>query len=208
MSVPGLRGKGWLIAFLVTRVLVSAYNYVPQLMLRNGTLAPEEYRAVLVFGGQTILNAISFALLVAFILAMTPLVHGGAGVRNLLWSFRGRITRQLFWIVSIALATLNTVVGVSLAGPGDDFTAPRVITSLLWLAVGTYIALAAQVKRWHDRGKSGWWVLINLVPFIGGIWALVELGFLKGTEGPNRFGPQASSTEGTVMQVPQHAAVI
>jgi len=52
-----------------------------------------------------------------------------------------------------------------------------------------WFSLALQVKRWHDRGKSGWWVLINLIPFVGGLWALVECGFLRGTEGPNQFGP-------------------
>lgn len=49
--------------------------------------------------------------------------------------------------------------------------------------------LAVNVKRWHDRDKSGWWVLIELIPLIGSIWALVELGCLKGTYGKNRFGP-------------------
>ena len=50
-------------------------------------------------------------------------------------------------------------------------------------------SFAGQVKRWHDRDKSGWFVLVNFIPFIGTIWALVELGFLRGTMGPNRFGP-------------------
>jgi uncharacterized membrane protein YhaH (DUF805 family) len=45
------------------------------------------------------------------------------------------------------------------------------------------------IKRFHDRDKSGWWVLITLIPIIGAIWILVELGFLKGTPGLNRFGP-------------------
>jgi uncharacterized membrane protein YhaH (DUF805 family) len=45
------------------------------------------------------------------------------------------------------------------------------------------------IKRFHDRDKSGWWVLIGLIPVIGAIWLLIELGFLKGTPGPNRFGP-------------------
>ena len=45
------------------------------------------------------------------------------------------------------------------------------------------------IKRFHDRDKSGWWVLIGLIPIIGPIWLLVECGFLKGTPGPNRFGP-------------------
>ena len=48
--------------------------------------------------------------------------------------------------------------------------------------------LAVAAKRWHDRDKSGWWMLIALVPIIGWIWALVETGFLAGTSGPNRFG--------------------
>ena len=46
-----------------------------------------------------------------------------------------------------------------------------------------------QVKRWHDRGKSGWWVLIALIPLVGPIWAIIETGFLPGTSGPNEYGP-------------------
>jgi uncharacterized membrane protein YhaH (DUF805 family) len=51
-----------------------------------------------------------------------------------------------------------------------------------------WIALALHAKRWHDRGKSGWWTLIVLVPFIGAIWLFVELGCLRGTVGPNQYG--------------------
>lgn len=50
-------------------------------------------------------------------------------------------------------------------------------------------SLALQVKRWHDRDKSAWWLLMNFVPFIGAIWVLVECGFLRGTEGQNSYGP-------------------
>ena len=49
-------------------------------------------------------------------------------------------------------------------------------------------ALAVSVKRWHDRDKSGWWVLLNLLPVIGWLWALIDNGFLRGSVGPNRFG--------------------
>ena len=44
-------------------------------------------------------------------------------------------------------------------------------------------------KRWHDRDKSGWWALLNLIPVIGTLWILIECGFLRGTYGGNRFGP-------------------
>jgi len=49
--------------------------------------------------------------------------------------------------------------------------------------------LAVFVKRWHDRDKSGWWVLIVLIPLIGWLWMLIECGFLEGTIGPNKYGP-------------------
>lgn len=49
-------------------------------------------------------------------------------------------------------------------------------------------ALAIQAKRWHDRDKSAIWILINFVPFIGGLWALIENGFLAGTDGDNHYG--------------------
>ena len=43
-----------------------------------------------------------------------------------------------------------------------------------------FLALALYAKRWHDRDKSGWWSLIGLVPIIGAIWLIVELGILEG----------------------------
>ncbi|HAE49771.1 MAG TPA: DUF805 domain-containing protein, partial [Tistrella mobilis] len=54
--------------------------------------------------------------------------------------------------------------------------------------------LAIGARRCHDRGRSGWFQLIMLIPLIGWIWLLVEIGFLRGTEGPNRFGPDPLHT--------------
>lgn len=125
--------------------------------------------------------------------------------KYLLTSFEGRISRQPFWLSILVLLVIEWVVmivlgmvfGISMMGgmdPGMDPEAaasaamtgmtPLVIVSLLFL----YPALAIYTKRWHDRGKSGWWTLIILVPLIGSIWMLVECGFLRGTEGPNQYG--------------------
>ena len=49
-------------------------------------------------------------------------------------------------------------------------------------------AIAVQVRRFHDQDKSGWFVLLNFIPIIGGLIVLVMM-FLDGTPGPNRFGP-------------------
>jgi len=66
-----------------------------------------------------------------------------------------------------------------------EFRIPLLVIALVFL----YPALAIYTKRWHDRGKSGWWSLILLIPLIGPIWFLVECGCLRGTEGPNEYGP-------------------
>lgn len=76
----------------------------------------------------------------------------------------------------------------ALLGTGFDTTNFSVLEGL-WSLLFLYPALAVTTKRWHDRDKSGWWSLILLVPVIGAIWMTVECGFLHGTDGLNRFGP-------------------
>jgi uncharacterized membrane protein YhaH (DUF805 family) len=109
----------------------------------------------------------------------------------LLFSFEGRVNRQPYWIVAIIMfvigAGLNFAVGNF--GPGGIHAGRG--GPVLWLLalLFAWIGLAMQVKRWHDRDKSGWWALISLVPVIGFFWVLIECGFVRGTDGPNRFGP-------------------
>jgi uncharacterized membrane protein YhaH (DUF805 family) len=62
-------------------------------------------------------------------------------------------------------------------------------TDLLVNLLLLWPALAISAKRWHDRGKSAWWMLVLLIPVIGWLWALVENGCLRGNAGTNRYGP-------------------
>jgi uncharacterized membrane protein YhaH (DUF805 family) len=55
-------------------------------------------------------------------------------------------------------------------------------------------SLAAGVRRLHDTDRSGWWLLIALVPLVGAIVLLV-FWVLEGTRGDNRFGPDPYSAE-------------
>jgi uncharacterized membrane protein YhaH (DUF805 family) len=118
--------------------------------------------------------------------------------RWLLTSFEGRINRAKFWVGVIALWILYIILNIVVATLfGIDYSAGNVwpeaapgawLLYFLLAVVITLATLAVLAKRWHDRDKSGWWSLISLVPFIGGIWILVECGCMPGTEGPNRFG--------------------
>ena len=111
----------------------------------------------------------------------------------LMTSFEGRINRAKFWAgigvlvaIGIVAVLIDSVLGTRIAmGQGGEMGIVSTIVSL----ASIYFALAVYAKRWHDRNKSGWWSLIALVPLIGGIWLLVELGILEGTRGPNNYGP-------------------
>ena len=119
---------------------------------------------------------------------------------NLLFSFQGRVNRAKFWLVHIGIVVVEAVALALLGGGAAimsaDYHQMIVFFSggggAIWGILGLlffWISLAVAVKRWHDRNKTGWWVLIVLVPVIGPLWYLVECGFLKGTTGPNIYGP-------------------
>lgn len=100
-------------------------------------------------------------------------------------SFKGRIPRRTWWLYGVAgLIGLGLLAHTLLRVAGLDATQAETVVNLLLL----WPALAVSVKRWHDRDKSAWWVLINLVPVIGSLWTLLENGLLRGTPGSNRFG--------------------
>ena len=107
----------------------------------------------------------------------------------LLTSFQGRIGRKSYWLGNIALSVVifiaqivDNLLGTTIEGGAGILT---VIAALATL----YPSIAIYAKRWHDRGKSGWWTLILFVPIIGALWMLIECGFLRGTEGDNQYGP-------------------
>jgi uncharacterized membrane protein YhaH (DUF805 family) len=119
-------------------------------------------------------------------------------MQKLLFIFEGRINRAKWWGASIAVGIVfgivaGAVVG-TLGGPDGQPTTVGGIVLLVFGVVYFWAALALAVKRWHDRNKSGWWVLIALVPVVGGLWYLIECGFLAGTSGPNKYGADPLGT--------------
>jgi uncharacterized membrane protein YhaH (DUF805 family) len=105
---------------------------------------------------------------------------------------RGRIGRRDFWLYGVLAISGLTLLLHALLGIAGMAMGPRehfVNVLLLWPAV------AVSAKRWHDRDRSGWWVLLVLVPVVGWLWTLVVNGFLRGTAGPNRFGPDPLATD-------------
>lgn len=103
-----------------------------------------------------------------------------------LFGFEGRINRGKFWLGWAVLYAFFIIAWAIAAAIGSAFV--WTLVAILSL-VAIWPGLAIQIKRWHDRGKSGWWVLIGLIPIIGFWWVLIECGFLQGDVGPNEYGP-------------------
>jgi uncharacterized membrane protein YhaH (DUF805 family) len=119
----------------------------------------------------------------------------------------GRITRLQFWlgVLGVAIALVLTILVIVWAAPPL-----AIIVFVLW----PITILVLCIKRLHDRGRSGWWVVVFVIlpQILGsisdrltdgspiwwvlagtacvlGVWGLIEIGFLRGTDGDNDYGP-------------------
>lgn len=103
--------------------------------------------------------------------------------------FSGRARRKEYWmfvlfnvIFAIVAMILDNVLGIAIEGVGYG---PLYGLYLLAMIIPS---LAVAVRRLHDVGKSGWMILISLIPIIGAIWLLV-LMVTDGNPGENQYGP-------------------
>lgn len=95
--------------------------------------------------------------------------------------FTGRARRQEYWM--FVLANMIVAIGLSVI---DMIIGFQIFSGLYSLAV-LIPSLAVGARRLHDIGKSGWWLLISLIPLVGAIWLLVLLA-QDGTPEPNQWG--------------------
>jgi uncharacterized membrane protein YhaH (DUF805 family) len=134
--------------------------------------------------------------------------HSGLGW--LLFSYQGRCRRSHYWLAHIglmvgyftALAAIGAMRPKPVAAGAADVTSLLldIVLLLIELAivVGFFWALlAVDVKRCHDRNKSGWFVLISFIPLLN-LWTFVELGCLDGARGENRYGPSPKGPDPAV----------
>lgn len=103
--------------------------------------------------------------------------------------FNGRARRMEYWMFvlfnmmfAIIALVVDNIIGIAFEEIGYG---PLHLIYCLAIVIPS-IAVAA--RRLHDSGRSGWWILISFIPFIGGIWLLVLL-LLESDPGDNEYGP-------------------
>ncbi len=141
---------------------------------------------------------------------------------QILFSFDGRINRSGWWLLNIPIFVIFAVSAVTFDFPINKSLEHIQVIILLVLAL-VHITISA--KRWQDKNKSalwllfhivplicsvsllalkltsGWWELFHLLTVINGLWTCIELGFIKGTEGTNQYGPDSETSSETVIDV-------
>lgn len=124
-------------------------------------------------------------------------------MKDYLLSPEGRINRSKYWLAAliylVVIGVASVLMGV-LWGviPGEVIdgsysvsginAVPYIIIGFVTFGFLVWSGICVGIKRCHDRDRSGWFLLVCLIPFIGGLWLMIELYFLRGTVGPNRFG--------------------
>ena len=112
-------------------------------------------------------------------------------LKNHYADFDGRARRKEYWmftLVNIAILIGLSIVSSILGAIWDP---------LGWLGYLAYMGyalavlvpgLAAGVRRLHDTGKTGWFLLLGLIPFVGFLIVLYFMA-IEGDAGPNEYGP-------------------
>jgi FAD/FMN-containing dehydrogenase/uncharacterized membrane protein YhaH (DUF805 family) len=103
-------------------------------------------------------------------------------VTYLLFTFNGRLSKGVFWLASLFYwSAFYVLYNLLLFGIGEQAT--FILYPLLF-----WIIAATSIKRLHDQGFSGYWLLTILIPVLGPLWLIWRLGFKKGNYTTNNYG--------------------
>jgi len=95
-------------------------------------------------------------------------------------SLEGRIGRKKYWLMYVLPC-------IALGIFWEFFLKDQLLHMLATLPLICAI-MCGYVKRQHDLGRSGWWILIGIIPLIGFFYNLVYLGCFRGNDEVNKYG--------------------
>lgn len=106
-------------------------------------------------------------------------------------TFSGRASRSEYWwmaVVSVLVSVVISIIGLATSGfdvteMNARVTGPEDILNGLWGLATLIPSLALAVRRLHDTDRSGWWILLGLIPLIG--WIILIVWYATG---PNPAG--------------------
>ncbi|MCS0788877.1 DUF805 domain-containing protein [Cytobacillus firmus] len=104
------------------------------------------------------------------------------------FNFRGRSRRREYWMFILFTFLISIILTIIEMIFGWEITEDIGILTTLFSLIMLIPSLSVTVRRLHDTGKSGWWILISLIPLIGGIIILI-FTLIDSERGSNKYGP-------------------
>ncbi len=122
--------------------------------------------------------------------------------KNLYLSTEGRINRKAYFLGILPMAVIGLVALIIDGAVGSYIGRSGIgVCQIISWGLLLWPSIALAVKRLHDRNRSGWFVLLGYIPFVN-FWIGIEVLFLKGTPGDNRYGANPLTTEVVTTEQP------
>ncbi|EKX87949.1 DUF805 domain-containing protein [Alloprevotella sp. oral taxon 473] len=103
--------------------------------------------------------------------------------------FNGRARRSEYWYFVLFNFIVSILIGLSLGVIAGLLNVPALVyLAYLWSLAVFIPSLAVSVRRLHDIGRSGWWLLLSLIPLVGAI-ILIIWHCTDSQPGANQYGP-------------------
>ena len=106
-------------------------------------------------------------------------------------NFNGRARRKEYWMFTLFFLLFallaGFVIGI-LSAVGETVAMIAIILAVVWYLAHLVPSLAVTVRRLHDTGKSGWFYLLAIIPYIGGLIIFI-FTVIEGDKGDNKYGP-------------------
>ena len=106
-------------------------------------------------------------------------------------NFNGRARRKEYWMFTLFFLLFallaGFVIGI-LSAVGETVAMIAIILAVVWYLAHLVPSLAVTVRRLHDTGKSGWFYLLAIIPYIGSLIIFI-FTVIEGDKGDNKYGP-------------------
>lgn len=110
--------------------------------------------------------------------------------------FDGRSSRSEYWWAYLYFIIIYVLMLVGSALLGQTLGGILAIVLSLVILASFIPMIAVAIRRLHDVDKSGWFYLLSFIPFVN--FYILYLFIIKGTDGPNRFGPDPLGSDASV----------
>ena len=119
-------------------------------------------------------------------------------IRNHYADFEGRARRKEYWmfaLFSFAIGIAFQIVA-SILGAVSDTLALLLLGLYVLFGLALFLPnIGLTIRRLHDTGRSGWWMLVALIPLVG-VFVLIYFLVIEGDAGPNEYGPDPKDAYG------------